>query len=48
MINDISGGLLDKDILTVAYRHQVPIILMHMRGYVACIALEKWNLENLA
>jgi len=32
VINDISGGLLDKDILTVAKRYQVPIILMHMRG----------------
>jgi len=48
VINDISGGLLDKDILTVAKRYQVPIILMHMRGYGACVALGKWILANLA
>ena len=32
MINDISGGYRDPEIYQVAARHQVPYILMHMRG----------------
>ena len=32
MINDISGGDRDPEIYQVAARHQVPYILMHMRG----------------
>lgn len=32
MINDISGGDRDPEIYRVAARHQVPYILMHMRG----------------
>lgn len=32
IINDISGGIFDPDILTVASQAQCPIILMHMRG----------------
>ncbi len=32
MINDISAGLQDKAILTVAAEKQVPIILMHSKG----------------
>jgi len=32
MINDISGGLQDKTILTVAAKKNVPIILMHSKG----------------
>ena len=32
MINDISAGNLDPKIYQVAARHQVPYILMHMRG----------------
>jgi len=32
MINDISGGSLDKDMFTTIAELQVPYILMHMRG----------------
>lgn len=32
LINDVSGGLLDPHIMTVAAREKVPYILMHMRG----------------
>ncbi|PVV03144.1 hypothetical protein BB560_002395 [Smittium megazygosporum] len=32
IINDISGGVLDPNILKVAADNQCPIILMHMRG----------------
>ncbi|PRD54345.1 dihydropteroate synthase [Sphingobacterium gobiense] len=32
MINDISGGTLDKDMFATVARLQVPYILMHMRG----------------
>ncbi len=32
MINDISGGLLDPEILPLVARHQLPYVLMHMRG----------------
>jgi dihydropteroate synthase len=32
LINDVSGGTLEPDILQVVARGQVPIILMHMRG----------------
>ncbi len=32
IINDISGGTIDKDMLGVVARLQVPYILMHMRG----------------
>lgn len=32
IINDISGGNLDKNMLTTAAQLQVPYILMHMRG----------------
>ena len=32
MINDISGGSLDKDMFTTIAKLQVPYILMHMRG----------------
>ncbi|KAJ1973462.1 trifunctional dihydropteroate synthetase [Dimargaris xerosporica] len=32
MINDITGGLRDPQILQVAAQHRVPICLMHMRG----------------
>lgn len=32
IINDISGGLLDSAIFDVAAEHQVPYILMHMKG----------------
>ena len=32
IINDISGGAFDEEMLTVAGRLDVPIILMHMRG----------------
>ena len=32
VINDISGGKLDEQILDVAAAHQAPYILMHMRG----------------
>jgi dihydropteroate synthase len=32
MINDISGGLLDPDMLNVVSRHQVAYVAMHMRG----------------
>jgi len=32
IINDVSGGKIDEKILSVAYRHEVPVVLMHMRG----------------
>lgn len=32
IINDVSGGLLDPDILNVAARYKVPYICMHMKG----------------
>lgn len=32
MINDISGGTLDKNMLPFVARHNIPYILMHMRG----------------
>lgn len=32
MINDISAGQLDKNMMLVVARHQVPYIMMHMRG----------------
>jgi dihydropteroate synthase len=32
IINDISAGLFDPDILTVAAKAEVPVILMHMKG----------------
>lgn len=32
IINDISGGTYEPEILSVAATHQVPIILMHLRG----------------
>jgi dihydropteroate synthase len=32
IINDISGGELDKNMLTVIARHNIPYILMHLRG----------------
>jgi len=32
LINDISGGSLDKKMMEVIAKHQVPYIMMHMRG----------------
>ncbi|MCM8569076.1 dihydropteroate synthase [Gramella jeungdoensis] len=32
IINDISAGRLDKDMLSVIARHKVPYIMMHMKG----------------
>ena len=32
MINDISGGTLDEEMLPFVIRHKVPYVLMHMRG----------------
>ncbi len=32
MINDISGGILDKKMLPVIAKYQVPYIMMHMKG----------------
>jgi len=32
MINDISGGLLDDNMLEIMGRHQKPYVLMHMKG----------------
>jgi dihydropteroate synthase len=32
IINDISGGTLDPDIVNVAAKYRVPYVLMHMRG----------------
>ena len=32
MINDISAGKLDENMLSVIARHQVPYIMMHMKG----------------
>lgn len=33
MINDVTGGTHDPEILAVAAEHHLPIILMHMKGY---------------
>jgi dihydropteroate synthase len=35
MINDISGGMYDKDMLDTIARFRVPFIMMHMRGLPA-------------
>ena len=32
MINDISGGLIDPNILSVVGSHKVPYVVMHMKG----------------
>lgn len=32
LVNDISGGVLDPEILHVAAKHEAPYILMHMKG----------------
>lgn len=32
IINDISAGRFDSEILTLAHKYQVPLILMHMKG----------------
>ena len=32
IINDVSGGRMEPDILTVAAEHNVPIVLMHNRS----------------
>lgn len=32
MINDISGGLINPEIFSIVAEHQVPYVLMHMRG----------------
>jgi dihydropteroate synthase len=32
IINDISGGAMDSSMYTIAAKHKVPYILMHMRG----------------
>ncbi len=32
MINDISGGNLDENIFSIIAKHQVPYVLMHMKG----------------
>jgi len=32
MINDISGGLINPEIFSIAAAHHVPYVLMHMRG----------------
>lgn len=32
VVNDVSGGLMDPEILRVAARHEAPIVLGHLRG----------------
>ena len=32
LINDISGGLINSEIFSIVAKHQVPYVLMHMRG----------------
>jgi dihydropteroate synthase len=32
LINDISGGLINQEIFSIVASHQVPYVLMHMRG----------------
>jgi dihydropteroate synthase len=32
LINDISGGLINPELFSIAATHQVPYVLMHMRG----------------
>ena len=46
MINDISAGLLDPQILEVIANYQVPLVMMHMRGTPETMMLNT-NYENL-
>ena len=46
MINDISAGLLDPQMLEVIANYQVPLVMMHMRGTPETIMLNT-NYENL-
>eukprot|EP01125_Pyxidicula_operculata_P005421 TRINITY_DN192_c0_g1_i16.p2 TRINITY_DN192_c0_g1~~TRINITY_DN192_c0_g1_i16.p2 ORF type:complete len:292 (+),score=31.27 TRINITY_DN192_c0_g1_i16:2288-3163(+) len=47
IINDISGGTIDPDILKVALKYSVPIILMHIRGTPQSMLEHKhYNDEN--
>ena len=46
MINDISAGLLDPQMLEVIANHQVPLVMMHMRGTPETMMLNT-NYENL-
>ena len=46
MINDISAGLLDPQMLEVIANYQVPLVMMHMRGSPETMMLNT-NYENL-
>ena len=46
MINDISAGLLDPQMLEVIANYQVPLVMMHMRGTPETMMLNT-NYENL-
>ncbi len=46
MINDISAGLLDPQMLEVIANYQVPLVIMHMRGTPKTMMLNT-NYENL-
>ena len=46
MINDISAGLLDPQMLEVIANYQVPLVIMHMRGTPETMMLNT-NYENL-
>jgi dihydropteroate synthase len=46
MINDISGGQLDPDMLTVAGKLNVPYVCMHMKGEPSTMQ-EKPEYENI-
>jgi dihydropteroate synthase len=46
MINDISAGLSDPQMLEVIANHQVPLVMMHMRGTPETMMLNT-NYENL-
>jgi dihydropteroate synthase len=46
MINDISAGLLDPQMLGVIANYKVPIVMMHMRGTPETMMLNT-NYENL-
>ncbi len=46
MVNDISGGLLDPEMLSTVARFQVPYIMMHMRGNPHTM-MENTTYENI-
>ena len=48
LINDISAGLADPDILTLAARRRLPIVLMHMQGTPQTMQLDPRYVDVVA